>query len=295
MSKLNSMGQSYVQQKDAWNSNKFMQDYALVNNEYYPFVHGNPNGWGSSTNPDPFFWGQPQAPKYCACGQSLKISQAEGFCDSCGGGAQYRARNHSNDEPDASINTALNSASGETPDQSQNNSDALLLGAQSAGYPVTAAASINKSAKIYKNPSQELSQELSQPVEKARSMAAVDRAQRSTVLRLAERSEKFVSSPDALARSTYGSARQYGTGSVGNGTISGAPVVPLSYYEAYEPDYKKSCNTPAMIGQHPPLNITAAGGIEYMNDSPGMEAAGWTPSQKNTYCAATNGGKKLAF
>ena len=114
----------------------------------------------------------------------------------------------------------------------------------------------------------------------------------------------------------YGTSRQYGTGAIGNGTIAGAPVVPASYYDEKERGHqqsanivqqphegfelgdqqqKPSCNSAAMIGQHPPLEITGAGGIQYMYDSPALQAATWDNATRKSFCAATQGGKKLAF
>ena len=69
----------------------------MVNNPFYPFVFGNPNEYGSNTNPDPFFWGSDRQTKYCGCGASLKATQlAEGMCNDCsqtngsGSGGKYR-------------------------------------------------------------------------------------------------------------------------------------------------------------------------------------------------------------
>jgi len=271
MNKYNSMGQQYVQQSNAWSANKFMDEYALVNNELYPFVYGNPNGYGTNTNPDPFFWGQPQAPRYCACGQSLKISQAEGFCDSCAG------------QSGAQTEQSVSAPGGQYKEQAFEKPDDMFV--------QQGPSTIINSIKTLKK-----SNSLRVPA----TLGGVSDTQRNQLRRFAvdsladtdsttERMENFDSGRP------YGTSRQYGTGSVGNGTIPGAPVVPLSYYEGFERGPKQpTCNSSTMIGQHPPLNITAAGGIEYMYDSPAIEAAGWNARKRQSFCES-GGGKKLSF
>jgi len=105
----------------------------------------------------------------------------------------------------------------------------------------------------------------------------------------------------------YGTVRQYGTGSVGNGTIPGAPVVPSSYYtnETYEPSQmyqptagvnKIFSQSSSVIGQNDSCAHYSCGwySIIQMRVLANI-AAGWTSSQFKDFCGSTKGGKKLAF
>ena len=92
MSRSNNTGQNYAKLDNAWNNNEFMKKYEQVNNPYFPFVFGNPDGYATNTNPRPFNWGDPNATKYCACGASLQLQQGidhntpaskEGLCSQC--------------------------------------------------------------------------------------------------------------------------------------------------------------------------------------------------------------------
>ena len=79
-------GANYSTLNNGWNANNFMKNYEQVNNPYFPFVYGNPDGYATNTNPNPFFWGQSPSPRYCSCGKSLLTHQlSEGMCSSCGG------------------------------------------------------------------------------------------------------------------------------------------------------------------------------------------------------------------
>ena len=120
--KYNSHGSGFTSLKNAWNQNKFMKQYEQVNNPYFPFVYGNPVGYGSNTNADPFYWGQPQAPKYCACGESLKLGQ-ETFCSQCEGSAAPRYRENENlAESSDSLSTTSQSVNNNTQNAITNNS-----------------------------------------------------------------------------------------------------------------------------------------------------------------------------
>jgi len=264
MTKLNSPGMGYAQQSNAWNATKFMNEYAEVNNEYYPFVYGNPLGYAANTNSDPFFWGQPQAPRYCACGQSLKISQSEGFCKECNAGTAPLY----SDRENASVN--IN-------DENSN-----------VSFPASRQI-VKNSIKTFKK--QDINIDDPSILGRFRDIQTKQQDRFAlNSLRHNEHMENF-----GTAR-PYGTAREYGTGSVGNGTVPGAPVVPVSYYyEGFEPPPSTPCNSSTIIGQHAPLTITAGGGIEYMYDSPAIEAATWDNAKRQSFCAATRGGKKLAF
>jgi hypothetical protein len=265
MSKFNSNGMQYAQQKNAWNNNKFMKEYTTVNNPLYPFVYGNPLGYATNTNPDPFFWGQPQAAKYCACGQSLKISQAENFgCSTCG------------DKSEAGGTPPLLPPSRLALDSPEGNETSATL--------QTDSDILNTSKSPYNNRIMSIKK------------LAPERERRPRTIRSDEEEvlEQFGSTQ------SYGTARQYGNGNLGNGAVEGALVVPASYYyEGFEQPRqlptRAPCSSSTMIGQHPPLNITAAGGIEYMNEPPAIEASRWGSAQQKSFCAATQGGKKLAF
>jgi len=92
----NYSGANYTPLGSTWNNNQFMNTYNQVNDPLYPFVYGNPNGWGTNTNYDPFGWGKPgPIVSYCGCGVGLKMTQ-EGYCDSCGGipGTTSRQQNN---------------------------------------------------------------------------------------------------------------------------------------------------------------------------------------------------------
>ena len=115
----------------------------------------------------------------------------------------------------------------------------------------------------------------------------------------------------------YNSISQYGRGSVGNGTIANAPVVPVSYYtdeqysqsnqmnqpnqmnqmnQSNQPNQMNQSNqSPVMIGQYPPVKITSMGGIDYSYESPVNVASNWSQQQRKDFCSSTRGGKKLAF
>lgn len=81
----NYSGANYTPLGSTWNNNQFMNTYNQINDPLYPFVYGNPNGWGTNTNYNPFDWGKPgPIVSYCGCGVGLKMTQ-EGYCDSCGG------------------------------------------------------------------------------------------------------------------------------------------------------------------------------------------------------------------
>jgi len=111
MSRSNNTGQNYAKLSNAWNNNEFMKKYNQVNNPYFPFVFGNPDGYATNTNPQPFNWGDPNVTKYCACGASLQLQQGidhinapasrestqgtrEGLCSQCASSASavYKER-----------------------------------------------------------------------------------------------------------------------------------------------------------------------------------------------------------
>ena len=89
------LGSNYKTSQEAWNREAFDKEYALVNNWAYPFVYGDPNGYGSLTNPDPLGWGKPgPVTTYCGCGTSLLLNK-EGYCSSCGTAQNYyQVRNY---------------------------------------------------------------------------------------------------------------------------------------------------------------------------------------------------------
>ena len=263
--KYNSRGSQYTPQRNAWNPNKFMKEYTQVNDPFYPFVYGNPDGYGTNTNSDPFFWGQPQAPKYCGCGRSLKLTQtAEGFCDSCAsGGSNYQDR-------DPVPHVATQGANQESTHQSSINSSSIkALGKQLGSVPDE-----GDGLSIIAD---EQARQLTNNRTVFHTKLANECVGKNCQTRFSE---------NYTAGLPYGTVRGYGTGSVGNGTIPNAPVVPISYYEGFS-----DCGT--QIGQYPPVAINSGGGIDYMDESLAQQAARTPLNQRRSYCEATNGGKKL--
>lgn len=290
--KYNSPGANFTSLKNAWNQNKFMKEYEQVNNPYFPFVYGNPDGYGSNTNPDPFFWGQPQAPKYCACGSSLKLAQAgEGYCSSCNGDATYK----DNSQP---VSAHLSESSKTSPSDNEDwNNDSAL--------PHLANAIQNNTVKTLENnlddPSkqQTISNGHVQQRKQLRTLQSIGAASLPTKCRINPNSPGCITEFYTPSQLPYNSVSQYGRGSVGNGTIPNAPVVPVSYYidEQYsQPNQPNQLNqSPVMIGQYPPVKITSMGGIDYSYESPVNVASNWSPQQRKDFCSSTRGGKKLAF
>jgi len=261
-----------------------MDEYAQVNDPLYPFVYGNPDGYGSNTNSDPFAWGQPQAPKFCDS-QTIELSKpaqsvqhgsaGEGFCDSCASGSSnYQDRDTAQQAPQQDRDIVQQPVDQRLNRESDNHQSSISSNSSN---------SINNSSikTLEKRPEADDANDANERAVVARDFKRQLRDAR-TVLIAKSTSENYT------AGHPYGSVSKYGTGSVGNGTIPNAPVVPVSYYENFS-----GCG--AMVGQYPPATITPTGGIAYTDESLAQQAGRTQPQQRRSFCEATNGGKKLAF
>ena len=287
--KYNSPGANFTSLKNAWNENKFMKEYEQVNNPYFPFVYGNPDGYGSNTNPDPFFWGQPQAPKYCACGTSLKLAQAgEGYCSSCNGDATYK-----DNSPSVSSHSSLPPLLSESPSKEVDWNDESTSQSHNEIHNKTIKTLEHSLDDV--NPIQITPRGHDQQLKQLRTLQSIGAAS------LPANCRRNPNSPGCMSefytpQLPYNSISQYGRGSIGNGTITNAPVVPVSYYTDEQYSQPNQPNqSPVMIGQYPPVKITSMGGIDYSHTSPVNVSSNWSTQQRKDFCSSTRGGKKLAF
>lgn len=282
--KYNSYGGQFRSLKDAWNQNIFMSQYEQVNNPLYPFVYGNPKGYGTNTNPDPFFWGQPQQPKYCNCVQTVKTGKAyENYCSSCNE-SDYKVSDNLNNS-DTHQSTVNKSSEYQADDLMNENVYANNI------QNMIQTQSIKSLQKDVPHFSTELENGHKQLRKNLRTLQSI-----GSVSDISNNCKHNPNSPECTSFETYnspnhiqtfpyGTSRNYGTGSIGNGSIGNdsAHVAP------------SSCSSSVMIGQREPVSITSMGGIDYSHQSPQTIASTWSPQKRRDFCSATKGGKKLAF
>lgn len=324
---LNAPGAGYATLGNAWNSNLFMQQYEQVNNPFYPFYYGNPTGYATNTNPDPFFWGQPQWPKYCNCGASLTISKSqEGYCDQCGQVAptyENRNNNAENVTRDHDISHDVAQDVQQHQHQRQRQLQEEADHDEDSNHHLGSTHIHKKTIKKIKNdPTRRQLDEISGGTDRKKILQQqrVSIAEANAINCLqnpsscAENFEPHIienmqnSTGQQIFGGAYGRIGDYGSGAIGNGTINnGVPIVkstqatPTSHYNGHYPPQQYDPSMPSGM----PSGAGAAAAMQSQGQDPQHTRMNQNfelpsppsndPFRGDTFCNATNGGKKLAF